>query len=268
LVELSASWPESSRSEVLTLTLALENPEYLTSALAGLIPYLQRTALLDALFVITQLPEHDWIGVNRRTEILIQICPLLVQCNEIDRTLLILQGFTEDKSIARVLTNIYPILPEPSQKTALAFTQNIKDPLMRASTLIALMPKVTDSQIEIFINYLDNIGDEKLRIQGLIGLAPWITPDQIQKFLGTIINIDDKQLRAQALAALVSNWLLLPVPQSLSLWRECIQISSRRHRPDLLSDLSSLSPVISDLGGITAIKDILKTIKVVTKWWS
>ncbi len=268
LIDLTSLWPEAFRSEILTMTLALEKPEFLTNALAGLLPYLGQTALLDALYVVIQLPAQGRLGVNLRDEILIQIGSILAQRGDIDKSLSIIRDLTDDDEIGKGLKNIFPHLPAESQDTALSFIQLIQDPLKRASTLIALIPMLSLSQIENTLDYLDNFREEKLRLPVLMSLAPRIPPEKFQSFLESVCIFQEKSLRSQAFTALVSQWLLLPVSQSLSLWKGLIQVLSHRSRPDLLLDLQSLAPVISDLGGISAINSILKSVKDIARWWN
>ena len=268
LFDLASLWPEEFRSEILTITLALEKPELLTNALAGLLPFLGQTALLDALYAVIQLPAQGWLGANPHAEILIQIGSILAQRGDRDRSLSILRDLTDDDEISKGLTSIFPHLPVESQAAALSIVQRIQDPLKRVSTLIALMPILSISQIENTLEYLDNFQDEKLRLQVLISISPRIPPEKFQSFMERACKFQEKSLRAQAFAALVSKWLLLPVSQSFSFWKRLIHLLSRRSRPDLLLDLRSLAPVISDLGGISAINNILKSVKDVNRWWN
>jgi hypothetical protein len=82
------------------------------------------------------------------------------------------------------------------------------------------------------------------------------------------LEIHDQNVRSQSLTALVQKWLVLPVPESLSLWRETIQSLSNQPRPDFLVDLAKLTPVINDLGGVVAVKETLQAVKDVATWWN
>ncbi len=184
LMDLASLWPDEFRSEILTMTLALEKPEFITNALAGLLPYLGQTALLDALYAVIRLPAQGWVGVNPRSEILIQIGSILAQHGDIDRSLSILRDLTADDEISKGLINIFPHLPAESQAAALAFIQLIQDPLKRASTLIALMPMLSISQIENALQYLDDFQDEKLRLPVLNQLVPQDSSRKFPKLYG------------------------------------------------------------------------------------
>jgi hypothetical protein len=268
LMDLAPLWPEALRSEILTLTLALDDPELLASALAGFLPFLGHTALLDALYIVIQLPAQGWLGVNHRAELLNQMCSLLVQRGDVERSFAILREFTDDESISKGLVITFPHIPDESQATTLAFIQRIQDPLKRSQTLVTLMPMLSASLIDNVLGYLENLDDEKLRLSVLIRLAPKISPDKFPGYIKSACQLQGKSFRAQAFAALIPNWLLLPVSQSLGLWKELILVLSRRSRPDLLLDLKSLAPVISDLGGISAINTTIKSIRDVAKWWN
>ena len=51
------------------------------------------------------------------------------------------------------------------------------------------------------------------------------------------------------------------------LWSPTIHGLSSRSRSDLLSDLSSLTPLVSRLGGDDALLETVRAIKDVGRWW-
>ena len=267
LVALAPFWPETLRSEILTLTLTLENPELLADALIGLLPYLGHTALLDTLYFILQLPEQSWVGDNQRTQLLILMSSQLAQCGDIDKSFTILREFSDDENISKGLLSIFPHLPEEYQAAGLAIVQSIQDPAKKIQLLASLLPMLFESQVETVWVYIDNVDNERTRFLLLTGLSHCITPQHFPEYVERVCKLQEKTLRAQGFSELIPIWLQLPVSQSLVLWKDQIQALSRRLRPDLFLDLKYLAPVISDLGGISAINTTIKLVEDVTQWW-
>ena len=267
LVEMAPLWHEDTRSEALKLTLELNDYEYQALALAGLLPYLSKAELIKALTATINLPNQRWLYINRRTENLCKIIPLLAECGEIDLSISTMQVLQDDESLAQALISLVPKLSGEGRANALANIRRIQSPGKRVDTLIDLAPMLPASQLDEILNDLTNFLDEKTRVNAIVRLAPSIPDEYFQPFLEIILKVQDRNIRVQAWSALVQRWLLLPVPQSMSLWKKTIQDLSYQPRSDLLLDLKSLVPVINDLGGINEINEVLEAIKDVARWW-
>jgi hypothetical protein len=74
--------------------------------------------------------------------------------------------------------------------------------------------------------------------------------------------------RADALSSLADKLSQIQKTQLFSLWRETLHILSVHTRPNLLSDIKALTPVIFTLGGQEAVKDTADAIQDVSRWWS
>ncbi len=57
------------------------------------------------------------------------------------------------------------------------------------------------------------------------------------------------------------------VAELLSLWHDVLERLAQCSRPDLLSDLRTLTPVIAKLGGDEAIVELFYAIQDVGRWW-
>jgi glutamine synthetase adenylyltransferase len=169
---------------------------------------------------------------------------------------------------AMALVALIPVLGGEPQASAFANLHRIQNQAKTAATIIEVAPALSPQLFDKALSCLDSFTDEKIRVQVIEGLAPDLPEEYFPQILKVARSIQEKDLRALALAALVKKWLLLPVPQSLSLWKETIHDLSNRSRSDFLSDLKSLSPLIYDLGGVSAIVDTLQAIKDVGRWWN
>ena len=268
LVDLVPLLPDEMRKEALEIALDISTPSFQAKALAGLAPYLSESDLLEALSSTLKLTNQGWLGANLRSETLVTIISLLAERGDLERSLNALQEIYDDDGLVQALGKLIPHLSGEFQNAALAAVQRIQDPNKRALILTGLVPMLPPLLVEDALAYLNDFSDEKTRVKVIVGLAPSISAENLHTFLVIVRGINDKNLRVQALAAAVQNWLLIPKPQSLSLWKETILDLSNQSRPDLLSDLQPLAPLIYDLGGIGAIKETLQAIRDVVRWWN
>ncbi|MEA5604637.1 hypothetical protein, partial [Nostoc sp. UHCC 0252] len=51
-------------------------------------------------------------------------------------------------------------------------------------------------------------------------------------------------------------------------WRDTLHILSVHTRPNLLTDINALTPIIFTLGDKQAVKDTADAIQDVSRWWS
>ncbi|NES66933.1 MAG: hypothetical protein F6K24_17595 [Okeania sp. SIO2D1] len=59
----------------------------------------------------------------------------------------------------------------------------------------------------------------------------------------------------------------MPKTQLYPLWQDTLHTLSLRTRPELLSDITALTPVIFVLGGEEAIDNTAIAIQDVSRWW-
>ncbi|ALF56324.1 hypothetical protein ACX27_09550 [Nostoc piscinale CENA21] len=59
----------------------------------------------------------------------------------------------------------------------------------------------------------------------------------------------------------------MPYAELLPLWQETIHYLSLHTRPNLLSDIKALFPVIFALGGEAATAEVARAIMDVARWW-
>ncbi|WP_268768195.1 NB-ARC domain-containing protein [Mastigocoleus testarum] len=111
------------------------------------------------------------------------------------------------------------------------------------------------------------IQSDYYRAYALSSLADKLPSELLPEALAAAREIQDDYYRAYALSSLAEKISQMQKPQLFDLWRENFHILSRRTRPNLLSDIEALTPVIFALGGAEAIKDTACAIQYVSRWW-
>jgi uncharacterized protein (UPF0261 family) len=147
---------------------------------------------------------------------------------------------------------------------ALAAALAIQSESLRAEALTALadkLPEVLPKALEAALA----IEQEAYRAQALTVLADKLTPELLPKALEAAQAIEHKSDRAQALTALALQ--LVNAPNCFNLWKDLLHFLSYRTRPNLLSDITALIPVIFSLGGKAAATEMTQAIQNVAKWW-
>jgi hypothetical protein len=80
--------------------------------------------------------------------------------------------------------------------------------------------------------------------------------------------ISDKNERAKVLTKLAPHLAELPHKELYPLWQETMSALAGRTRPELLSDLHTLAPVIAALGWPEAVAETFRAIQDVGRWWT
>jgi hypothetical protein len=75
------------------------------------------------------------------------------------------------------------------------------------------------------------------------------------------------RIRGSLLALAAPLLSQLPLTTLRELWREALPILASRSRPDLLTDIGSLAPVIEAVGGADALRGTLLAVEDVGRWW-
>jgi hypothetical protein len=169
-----------------------------------------------------------------------------------------------DYSRANVLIALAGKLPEVLPN-ALEATLAIKDDFsFRARALTALADKLP----EVLPNAIDAIlaiHDERDRADAVKVLIEKNIPEFLPQFLQVARDIDSlRSDRADVLKALADHFV---IANQFYVWEDLLHHLSYRTRPDLLSDIASLTLVIDAIGGKVAIADTAQAIQDVSRWW-
>jgi Trypsin-like peptidase domain len=247
-------------------------------SLAGNIPPALLAALVEkgvwtpiqGLASARQIPD-GW----RRAEVLVDLAPHLSEPLPWE-ALADARAIADEYRRAQALAGLVPRLGELGYgEEALAAAREIADDESRAQALVELAPHLPEPlQVTVLqeaLAVVRAIADEERRAQALAGLAPHLPePLQVtvlQEALAAARAIANDESRAQSLAGLAPHVKQLPVVRLFSLWCETFRILATRTRPDLLSDIQTLVPVIAVLGGKEALIATMQAIIEVGKWF-
>ena len=165
------------------------------------------------------------------------------------------------KTLIRWVNKLPPeLLPE-----ALAAARKIQNESNRAYALNSLADKLPELLPEALAAARE-IRDEYHRAYALNSLVDKL-PELLPEILATVGDIRYEAQRADALNKLAKKLLNIQKNQLFSLWQEILYILSLRTRPNLLSDIKALTPVIHTLGREQALKNIAYAILDVSRWW-
>ncbi len=173
------------------------------------------------------------------------------------------QAIRNESYRANALTALADKLPEVLAK-ALEAAQSIKNESYRAYALMALADKLTPDLLAKALEAAQAIKNEESRANALMALADKL-PEVLPKALEAAQAIEDESYRVQALTALALH--LVNAPNRFNLWKDLLHFLSYRTRPDLLSDITALIPVIFALGDKAAATEMTQVIQNVAKWW-
>jgi hypothetical protein len=92
-------------------------------------------------------------------------------------------------------------------------------------------------------------------------------PEAYKEALSAAQAIQKESSRADTLKNLIPQSATFSTSQQFTVWQEILYQGSQRKRPDFLSDLAVLVPLIDNLGGKAAGIGIAQSIQQVSKWW-
>ena len=174
---------------------------------------------------------------------------------------------------ANALSQIASLLSEP-QKTevlneALKVARDIPDIGIRINALYQIALFISNPQKALEI--AREISNKGTRAKALSQIASLLSESQKTEVLNEAFEVarelQEEELREKILSEIVP--LLLKQDSSIynSLWLPTLRLISYRARKSLLSDLSSLIPLVFKLGGYNAMIETSNAIQDVGKWW-
>jgi hypothetical protein len=262
LIKLVPHLPEGLKNEALQKVLAaargISKADDRARALIKLVPHLPEPLRLEASWdALVAAREIRWH--NTRLDALVELLPHLLEpmkgqvLREVLGTAEILGSYDR----ARVLTKLSPQVPEPL----------LIESLQEALNVVRKLPEGKD--------VARGWGSGRYpRIEALLELTPYL-PDPFQlealsEALATARKIVDADERSEVIAKLASPLAELAEyspPVLYPVWSETLHVLATRTRRDLLSDLHTLEPVLSALGGTEAVTETFRAIQDVGRWW-
>ena len=168
-----------------------------------------------------------------------------------------------DRALA--LPTLVEKLPPHLFSQALTATQAIWSESYRADVLNALVDKLPPDLLPQALTITQAIDNEFARAHALTALANQLPPELLLKALSAAQSIKDVSIRTDVLTVL--SVPLLKVPDRFAVWKDLLHFLSYRTRPDLLSDMTALTPMIIALGGEAAAAETAQAIQDVSRWW-
>ncbi|NEP77264.1 MAG: hypothetical protein F6K39_03205 [Okeania sp. SIO3B3] len=171
-------------------------------------------------------------------------------------------------SRAEVIITLADKLTPELLTEALAAARQIQHKPNQARILSALADKFPELLPEALAAARQILNNRyRYHAQVIITLADKLTLELLPEALTAAQQIQDEYDRANVLNALADKLTQMPKTQLYPLWQDTLHTLSLRTRPDLLSDITALTPVIFYLGGEEAIKNTAITIQDVSRWW-
>jgi hypothetical protein len=279
LANLASYLPQPLREqllkEALEIVRAIEQESEQVKALSKLVSCLPPSFLQDALVVARSIKDADYQAIS-----LAWLLPYLPE-KPLQYALSTARTIRQDSERAKALSHLASQLPKTLQgqvvEEAITTWKAIKEPLARIEAMIELLPFLPESLRERVCKEslvaLPAIGG--LTRDCLLGrLAPYLPESLLLEALAAARMIKwGSMVRRLVLPSLARRLITLSHSTLTSLWLarqgedNLLHFSAHRSRPEFLSDLRDLTPVIVTLGGKEAIVEIFRAIQDVGRWW-
>ncbi len=244
LLSLAVLFPQ----EAFALLEEIKNENKKVETLIAIAPFMPQ----EVLAISEQIQDE-----NKRLEVLTAITPHFPQ-----EVLENSKGIQDKKKRIEILLTIIPHLPQEIHKTVIADTLEIiydlQEKKIQAEMLITLVPHLPEEirktiVQEVLMLSLEVHNEESIWID-LVGRAE-------------IWEFDHERTRGTLFTKLIEHLLLFSRSHLYDLWQETLPILSRHIRPDFLSDVEALIPIIHYLGGKKAVRDTWKAVQNASAWW-
>jgi hypothetical protein len=235
-------------------------------------------------------------------QVLLQIAPLLPE-DKTEGVLESLSRIAEDGVRASALADLAPSMPTRLLGRALQLVGGMQDGWARAKALPALSPRLSPRRFPEVLELVREIQPVGARSRALAELAPQLPrplhlealelatqldgakarayalaalcqciqsdlcEKALQEALAAVASIGDERDRTRILANLAPLLAELPESPSRSLWLNALHALAGRSRADLLADLLAAKPVLLATGGTEAVREMIRTVQAVGRWW-
>ncbi|NES21943.1 MAG: hypothetical protein F6K41_24210 [Symploca sp. SIO3E6] len=202
---------------------------------------------------------------RNRARALVGLAPHLPK-NLLSEALLAARAIGDESNRAIALVRLAPHSPEVLRE-ALEAARAIRDEYYRAKALVGLAPHLPEV-LEVLPQALEAvgaIGDEAKRAYILQQLAPHLPQSLLPQALEAVGAIGNESNRLVALQDFIERLTFLSIDDPL--WQKILQTLAILTRPKFLEALPHLAPVIIKLGGVEALRETVKAVKDVSRWW-
>ena len=261
LTGLAPYLPPERIIQALTAATAITDDEARVRALTGLAPYLPAGQQAQALAAALAIP-HD----HTRAEILTGLAPYLPP-ERIIQALTAATAITDDEARVRALTGLAPYLPAGQQAqalaAALAAAVMIADGPACARTIAALAPCLpADQQVEVLASAAV-IADGS-------PYAPMSARDPVAVGSGSVMQSNDGDWVGATMVLADGRWVadeFHAIRDDRARMKVLRRTLDQNGRPACLDIITSVALMIARLGGAGTVKECIKAITDVHRWW-
>ncbi|WP_084226980.1 NB-ARC domain-containing protein [Nostoc sp. KVJ20] len=246
--------------EALEAARAIQYKEYRAQALSALVNKMPDVLLPQAIEVTRAIQYEEY-----RAQALSGLANKL-PAELLPQALEVAQAIQDEEYRAQALSALADKLPAELLPQAIKATRAIQSERYRTQALSALADKLPAELLPQVLEVARAIQDERYRVQALSVLANKL-PDVLPQALEVARTIQDEEDRAQALSALAPSLSQMPLPQLFPLWEDTLHQLSLRTRPNLLSDIKALFPIIFAFDSEAATAELVRAIINVGRWW-
>lgn len=164
--DLVAIGKKTQQADALAKVWKITNESERVEALSGLVSYLSRELLQEALVGAQAIRDKD-----DQVRVLIQFAPH-ISTRLLQETLKIVQIVQNENDRAKMLASLAPYLPKPLLDEALQAVQAIEDELAQEIALMGLTPYLPTSLLEMVVRIVQEIKEDKFRKRLLLNLIP------------------------------------------------------------------------------------------------
>ncbi|MDJ0773467.1 MAG: effector-associated domain EAD1-containing protein [Mastigocoleus sp. MO_167.B18] len=290
LNSLAGKLPPDLLSEALAIAREIQDERYHTDALRNLVPKLPEL-LPEALAAARKIEDEKYYAntlISLADKLPLELLPeALAAAREIrdekyyanalisladklplellPEALAAARKIQDEEYRVNVLNSLAKKLPPELLLKTLAATREIQDKRYCANVLSSLAEKLPELLPQVMT--AREIEDEEYRANVLTTLADKLPLELLPEALAAARDIEDKECHANALSTLAHKLSQIQKTELSYLWRDTLHTLSLHTRPELLSDIKALTPVIFALGGEQAVKDTASTIQDVSQWW-
>ncbi|NET61112.1 MAG: hypothetical protein F6K47_34800, partial [Symploca sp. SIO2E6] len=232
-----------------------KDSKHQAEGLEAIIQYLPPSLSPEALEVAIAIG-----GEQERVRALVSLAPHLPEVlpEALEAARAIRNEYQRADALARLAPHLPEVLPE-----ALEVARAIGDESNRARALEGLAPHLPEVLPEA-LEVARAIGDESNRARALEGLASHL-PEVLPEALDAARAIGDEYYRAYALRGLIE--MFTPSSVDYPLWQKTLHTLASLTRPKFLEALPHLAPFIIHFGGVEALRETVKAVKDVSRWW-
>lgn len=260
LIALADKLPSELAPDLLDAVKQIQNDRYRAEALEALGDKLPSEFLPDLLNAAKQTQDEYY-----RAKALIALADKLPS-ELLPDALDAAKQIQDQTRCAHTLAALGDKLPSELLPEALAAAKQIQDEPSRATVLNVLASRLPELLPEALAD-AKQIQHQMCRALALSALADKLPPELLTEAFAAVKQIQHELNRAEALSAFADKLPQMQKLELFELWRKKLHILSRDTRPNLLSEIEALAPVIFALGGDEAIKDTASAIQDVSRCW-